>query len=126
MPKEYVDNYDIEWIGNEVSCGVDMQRIDIMISLISKCDNTNRIIIPIELKYEEIDEKIINQLYRYINWIKQYYIPNRISNIKPIIIGKCIKNNAKLNTLLKLNPLKFSKYFLLFLFLINWNNLSVS
>ena len=101
LQKEYVDNYDIEWIGNEVSCGVGMQRIDIMISLISKCDNTNRIIIPIELKDEEIDEKIINQLYRYINWIKQYYIPNRISNIKPIIIGKFIKNNAKLNTLLE-------------------------
>lgn len=105
LPKEYIENYVIEWIGNEVSCGVGMQRIDIMISLINKNDNTKKIIIPIELKDEEIDyKKITKQLERYINWISQYYIPNRISLIKPIIIGKYIKNDDELNRLL--NALK--------------------
>ncbi|WP_297300616.1 hypothetical protein [uncultured Brachyspira sp.] len=78
-----------------------MQRIDIMISLINKNDNTKRIIMPIELKDEEIDyKKITKQLERYINWISQYYIPNRISSIKPIIIGKYIKSDIELNKLL--------------------------
>ncbi|WPC23751.1 hypothetical protein N4239_12490 [Brachyspira hyodysenteriae] len=101
MSKEYYENYIVEWIGNEVSCGVGMQRIDIMISLINKSDNTKRVIMPIELKDEEIDcEKITKQLERYINWISQYYIPNRISSIKPVIIGKHMKNDDKLNKLL--------------------------
>lgn len=101
LPKEYFQDYIIEWIGNEVSCGVGMQRIDIMISLINKNDNTKRIIIPIELKDEEIDyKKITKQLERYINWISQYYIPNRISSIKPMIIGKRIKSDVVLNNLL--------------------------
>ena len=101
LPKEYFRDYTIEWIGNEVSCGVGMQRIDIMISLINKNDNTKRIIMPIELKDEEIDyKKITKQLERYINWISQYYIPNRISSIKPIIIGKYIKSDIELNKLL--------------------------
>jgi len=37
-------NQPIEWIGNEVSCGVGMQRIDIMLSL----NTQNRKILPIE------------------------------------------------------------------------------
>lgn len=103
--KEYIKDYVIEWIGNEVSCGVGMQRIDIMVSLINKTDTTKRIVFPIELKDEEIDsEKITKQLERYINWINQYYTPNRISTIKPIIIGKHINKENKLNKLL--NTLK--------------------
>ncbi|MBW1616065.1 MAG: DUF91 domain-containing protein, partial [Deltaproteobacteria bacterium] len=37
---------NMEWIGNEVSCGVGMQRIDIMLSV----SGENRKVIPIELK----------------------------------------------------------------------------
>lgn len=100
---DFFNDYVLEWIGNEVSCGVGMQRIDIMISLINKNDDTKKIISAIELKDEEIDlSRITKQLERYINWISQYYIPNRISLIKPIIIAKYIKNIDKQKELLNL------------------------
>lgn len=100
---DFFYDYALEWIGNEVSCGVGMQRIDIMISLVNKNDDTKKIISAIELKDEEIDLlRITKQLERYINWISQYYIPNRISLIKPIIIAKHIKNIDKQKELLNL------------------------
>jgi predicted RNA-binding protein len=79
----------IEWIGNEVSCGVGMQRIDVMLSLI---DNEQRIIIPIELKACEPNEDNVIQIQRYIDWIEQYYIPNRQSDIQPLLIAEKIDN----------------------------------
>ncbi|MBW1649741.1 MAG: DUF91 domain-containing protein [Deltaproteobacteria bacterium] len=79
---------NIEWIGNEVSCGVGMQRIDIMLSIAGK----NRKVIPIELKSHEAYAEITIQLQRYIDWIEQYYIPNRYSDIEPMIISKEIPN----------------------------------
>lgn len=83
--------YNIEWIGNEVSCGVGMQRIDIMLSI----DGKDRKIIPIELKstcaYK--NKRIINQIQRYLDWLEQYYIPNKISyDIEPMIISRKVKN----------------------------------
>ena len=65
----------IEWIGNEVSCGVGMQRIDVMISKIQSV--TQRIIMPIELKAVNASPNNVRQIERYIDWIEQYYIPNR-------------------------------------------------
>ncbi len=41
------ENLEFEWLGNEVSCGVGMQRIDVMIST---TQNNQRILLPIELK----------------------------------------------------------------------------
>lgn len=79
----------IEWLGNEVSCGVGMQRIDIMPSAIK---SEQRILIPVELKAVEADEKNIIQIQRYIDWIEQYYIPNRQSDIQPILVAKKIIN----------------------------------
>jgi predicted RNA-binding protein len=79
----------IEWIGNEVSCGVGMQRIDVMLSLI---DNEQRIVIPIELKACEPNEDNVIQIQRYIDWIEQYYIPNRQSDIQPLLIAEKIDN----------------------------------
>jgi predicted RNA-binding protein len=79
---------NIEWIGNEVSCGVGMQRIDIMLSI----DVENRKVIPIELKSVSVYEGIITQLQRYVDWIEQYYIPNRPSDIEPMIISREIEN----------------------------------
>lgn len=76
----------IEWIGNEVSCGVGMQRIDIMLSL--KIDEAQRIVMPIELKAAQVSEKAVHQMDRYINWIEQYYTPNRPSLIQPVILSK--------------------------------------
>ncbi|MBU3901401.1 hypothetical protein KJ590_03700 [Patescibacteria group bacterium] len=46
--------------------------------------------IPIELKAVEADEKNIIQVQRYVDWIEQYYIPNRQSDIQPVLIAKKI------------------------------------
>ncbi len=82
LPMFSSDN--IEWIGNEVSCGVGMQRIDIMLSV----ENDNRKVIPIELKSVCVYQGITNQLQRYVDWIEQYYLPNRPSDIEPMIISR--------------------------------------
>ena len=85
-----LDGLSLEWIGNEVSCGVGMQRIDIMLSLIK--NSTTKLILPIELKAVEANKNNIIQIQRYIDWIEQYYIPNRISDIQPILISKKIND----------------------------------
>ncbi len=85
---------NIEWIGNEVSCGVGMQRIDILLSSVT---NINRKVIPIELKSTEAYPNIIVQLQRYIDWLQQYYIPNRPSTIEPMIISRTITNKTTTN-----------------------------
>lgn len=79
-----LDAASINWIGNEVSCGVGMQRIDIMLSKIE--NPTQRIVLPVELKAVPASEDNISQISRYIDWIEQYYIPNRTSTIEPVLI----------------------------------------
>ena len=88
------ENVVIEWLGNEVSCGVGMQRIDVMISTYS---NNQRILFPIELKSVEANILNTKQLQRYIDWIEQYYTPNRQSDIQPCLVTKKIddKRTAK-------------------------------
>lgn len=85
-----LNDQNIEWIGNEVSCGVGMQKIDIMLSI----DRKNRKVIPIELKSVSAYEGILAQLQRYVDWIEQYYIPNRPSDIEPMIISYEIQNKT--------------------------------
>ena len=62
------------WIGNEVSCGVGMQRIDLMIKQESETEVVFRLI---ELKhippYSDIATK---QLPWYLEWLSNYMIPN--------------------------------------------------
>lgn len=116
---EIFKNKNIEWIGNEVSCGVGMQRIDIMLSI----DENPRIIIPIELKSICVYLGILHQMQRYIDWLEQYYIPNRPSDIQPIIICRkfddkqskpyqefCneVKNFNNKNNILPLSYMEFS------------------
>lgn len=91
-----LEHETFEWIGNEVSCGVGMQRIDIMISIIR---NLNSICIPIELKSTEAYLNITNQVQRYINWLNQYYLPNKQSTIEPMIISRQIQNKTTQNYL---------------------------
>lgn len=81
---------DIEWIGNEVSCGVGMQRIDIMLSI----NGDNLKVVPIELKSVSADANITKQLQRYIDWVEQYYIPTRESSIEPMIIAREIPDKT--------------------------------
>ncbi len=89
------NNLNIEWLGNEVSCGVGMQRIDVMISVIK--EDGQRIVIPIELKAVEASENNSRQIQRYVDWIEQYYIPNRPSDIRPVLISKKIENKSTSN-----------------------------
>lgn len=76
---------EIEWLGNEVSCGVGMQRIDLMASLAAK---HHRVVLPVELKSVPADADNLAQIQRYVDWIEQYYIPNRPSDIQPALIAK--------------------------------------
>jgi len=84
----------IEWLGNEVSCGVGMQRIDVMPSVIH---NEQKVLTPIELKAVEADERNVIQIQRYVDWIEQYYIPNRQSDIQPVLIAKKIEDKTTNN-----------------------------
>ena len=81
---------NIEWIGNEVSCGVGMQRIDITLSI----NGESRKVIPIELKSVCAYANITKQVQRYIDWIEQYYVPTRESEIEPMIISREITNKT--------------------------------
>ncbi len=88
------------WIGNEVSCGVGMQRIDVMI--IQEVGNNAINIIPIELKDEKPTEKIFNQINLYVDWILQYVKPNyddrqKTVQINPFIIASETTNSMIVN-----------------------------
>lgn len=74
------------WLGNEVSCGLGMRRIDILI--ISKICNDIHIY-PIELKTTKADASYLNQIHNYLKWIKLYVTPNLSTSsifIEPILI----------------------------------------
>lgn len=111
-----ITNKKIEWIANEVSCGVGMQKIDIMFSVAES--DTKRILYPIELKAVPASADNTRQLNRYIDWIEQYYIPNRISIIQPVLICKkqvLLSNDLKkifnnFNKRSEVLPLKYIEY----------------
>lgn len=84
-------NEIFEWIGNEVSCGIGMQRIDIMLSIIR---NNNKVCMPIELKSTNAYSNITSQIQRYVDWIHQYYLPNRPSDLEPMIISRKIEDKT--------------------------------
>ena len=82
-----LENAELEWLGNEVYCGVGMQRIDMMLSY-SAGGNGMRHVMPIELKAVPASEWNIQQIQRYVDWIQQYYIPNHRSIISPVLLTK--------------------------------------
>lgn len=84
-----LDGSAVEWLGNEVSCGVGMQRIDVMASTGA---GPQRTLIPVELKAVEAAAENLSQIQRYIDWIEQYYIPNRPSDIQPVLVAKQAAN----------------------------------
>lgn len=88
-----LNSENIEWLGNEVSCGVGMQRIDIMAS-IGANGNKPRRVIPIELKSACVYSSILTQVQRYVDWLEQYYIPNYPSDIHPMIICRQIDKQS--------------------------------
>jgi len=94
LDKSLLNGLSFEWLGNEVSCGVGMQRIDVMLSLIK---GNVRIVLPIELKSVKASTDNIIQIQRYIDWLEQYYVLNRISDIQPVLISKKITNKTSEN-----------------------------
>ena len=94
LDKSLLNGLSFEWLGNEVSCGVGMQRIDVMLSLIK---GNIKIVLPIELKSIEASTDNIIQIQRYVDWLDQYYIPNRISDIQPVLVSKKITNKTSEN-----------------------------
>lgn len=100
------------WIGNEVSCGVGMQRIDIMTV---QEDETIVYIGVNELKCVEPYSYIIEtQLPRYVLWVQNYLAPrykNKTVIIRPIVIAKKFKNSNDLEKFKKLcNEFKITNY----------------
>ncbi len=87
-----LDGLQIEWLGNEVSCGVGMQRIDVAFSLVKP---NAKIIAAVELKAVGASINNVFQLQRYIDWLEQYYIPNRVSDIQPILVSKKIQDKTQ-------------------------------
>lgn len=76
------------WIGNEVSCGVGMQRIDL---LIMQETNDKVFFKVVELKDEQPTANIVDfQLNWYIKWLFDYIIPNyreKAVEITPCIVA---------------------------------------
>lgn len=93
---------DSFWIGNEVGCGVGMQKIDILI--MQFLDNTLYINV-IELKCITPNENVFNQLEKYIKWIKDYICP--LYHDKTIIINPIIIAPFGNNTLLTNKKIKY-------------------
>jgi hypothetical protein len=88
------------WIGNEVSCGVGMQRIDLL--TIQENEHTAFIKV-IELKCIQAYIDIIhNQIPWYLQWISDYITPNYNKNVVviPCIIAKSSStpNTSIINT----------------------------
>lgn len=86
------------WIGNEVSCGVGMQRIDVMIK---QETDTSVYIRLIELKDEAPYLAIIqDQFPWYLEWLSFYVLPKYIDkniHVIPTIIGKGTLSNTLLS-----------------------------
>lgn len=76
------------WIGNEVSCGVGMQRIDVLIIEDTGDEVHIRII---ELKDEKpVDSILEYQLAWYVDWVSDYMVPNYERIGKMVYIHPCI------------------------------------
>ena len=84
LDEAVLDNAPVGWLGNEVSCGVGMQRIDVMAEVDAAGQRT---LVPMELKAVVPEEANTRQLQRYVDWIEQYYLPNRISDIRPVLVA---------------------------------------
>jgi len=59
----------LNWIGNEVICSVGNQAMDILLD--SSDNNGNRIIIPVEIKDELVKPDALQQISKYIRWLKE-------------------------------------------------------
>lgn len=90
---------EIIWMGNEVACGVGMQKIDIF--TITSDERENKQFNLVEIKCIPAYPEIINQLQRYVDWTKSYIKGAINSNIQPVIVTRKVKKGYY-----KLNPNK--------------------
>ena len=78
------------WWGNEVACGVGMQKIDILTICQSKKRKGNEYRL-IELKDESIKPEVVDQIEYYVNWASQdsgRHLEGAFDwNIQPIIVA---------------------------------------
>ena len=81
---------ELVWLGNQVSCGVGMQRIDILFSL---KEGEQYFHCPLELKSTFASEDNIRQLRRYMDWMNQYFVPNLPGDLCPVLIARKIPDN---------------------------------
>jgi hypothetical protein len=77
-----------DWFGNEIPCGVGMQKIDIL-SIAGW--GTNPIFRIIELKDEAVTSDIIDQITYYVTWASEsdgrHLIGARHWNIQPVVVA---------------------------------------
>ncbi len=83
-------NNEVIWIGNEVPCGVGMQKIDIF--TITSDERENKQFNLVELKCVPAYPDIIYQLQRYVDWTKSYIKGAINSNIQPLIVTRKVVN----------------------------------
>ncbi len=95
LPQLKVNELPITWIGNEVSCGVGMQSIDI--AFIQEDESTAHFVIC-ELKDEQPVNYIQKQIEKYVTWMKEYIVPTYSKKIviHPTIIAPIPKETTKL------------------------------
>lgn len=91
----------IKWLGNEMYCGVGMQKIDIVIS--TKEDEDEEILYVIELKDDYSSPSAYTQIEKYIKWVSQYYCGNTPCFIQPVLISKKPKRKRNSSTLTSIN-----------------------
>jgi len=85
----------ITWIGNEMSCGVGMQSIDVIFIQQNKKEVH---LVLCELKDEQPEQYIKNQLFKYVDWLYQYIVPtykHKKIIIHPTIVAPEPKEKTK-------------------------------
>ena len=80
---------EIIWLGNQVFCGVGMQKIDIF--TITSDTRRNKQFNLVELKCVSADPDIVRQLERYVLWTNSYIHDAINSNIQPVIVTRKVK-----------------------------------
>ena len=73
----------VAWVGNEVACGLGMQKIDIFVINENQNGPLFRVI---ELKKNPPDERTVWQLARYVDWTKRFVRDAASHNIQPILL----------------------------------------
>ncbi len=99
----------IDWIGNEVSCGAGMQSMDILFI-------NNNIFNILEIKKGKIPLNIGEQVSKYIYWLNNRFNNHNIKCFQPIILGEKININTKSNSIMITRRNK----------IIEFNNLAIS